>query len=104
MFGSKFFKPIWLKLQPFLRLSHDGRQSNLIVLLAGLLFLYLLNIMFQAINIFHLLWCTCMIMKILEALRDLASFLQFKKREGHPLMSATFLKLYKWYQTAQSIS
>ena len=104
MVGSKFFKPIWLKLQPFPRLPHDGRQSNSVVLLAGLLFLYLLNIMFQVINIFHLLWCTCIITEITEALRDLVPFVQFKKREEHPLRSVTFLKLYKWYQTAHSVS
>ena len=41
---------------------------------------------------------------ICGALRDLASFAQFKKREKHPWRSVNFSKLYKWYQIAQHIT
>ena len=52
---------------------------------------------------------------VYDALRDLVSFAQFKKREKHPWRSVTFskvagwvffkcFKLYKWYQIAQSIT
>ena len=48
-----------------------------------------------------------------DALRDLVSFVQFKKLEKHPSRSVTFSKvwvfstffeLYKWYQIAQNIT
>ena len=56
--------------------------------------------------------------KICNALRDLASFVQFKKREKHlwrnpatlvknnspSLVFFTFFKLYQWSQIAQSVS
>ena len=63
--------------------------------------------------------------QICDALRNLVPFIQFRKREKHPWGSVTFinvagfnftksntspwvfftfLKLYKWYQIAQSIS
>ena len=48
-----------------------------------------------------------------NALLDLVTFLQFRKREKHqwktngitlPWVFFTFFKLYKWHQTAQSVS
>ena len=50
---------------------------------------------------------------IWDTLHDLATFMQFKKREKLtwvllkvtlPCVFFTFLKLYKWYQIAQSIA
>ena len=42
---------------------------------------------------------------ICDALCDLVSFVQFKKRGKHPWRSVnTFFKLYKWYQIAQRIT
>ena len=50
-------------------------------------------------------------MRTCDALHDLVSFVQFKKREKHPCRRSdtpwvffTFFKLYKWYQIAQNIT
>ena len=42
---------------------------------------------------------------IFDVLRDLVTFLQFKKREKHPWKSVTFNKVAgTWYQIAQRIN
>ena len=42
---------------------------------------------------------------IFDVLRDLVTFLQFKKREKHPWKSVTFNKVAgKWHQIAQRIN
>ena len=42
--------------------------------------------------------------KICDALRNLVTFVQFKKREKHPWRSVIFSKVQAWYQLAQNIT